>query len=220
MLRDLCGEDTLKNVAIVTTMWDQEPSKEKCVAREQELMTDDLFFKRVIDKGAQMLRHDNSMHSARNIVSRFIANPPVTLRIQAELVDEKKDITQTAAGKDIQGELASLIEQHKRELQSLREDLMKAIEKRDLETKQELEEERADVQRELKRIEADKERLSREYREEKARADAEIRRLKAEFEAEREGRLAKEKDIDDFKKGAKEKGWRRKFASCFGRVFH
>ncbi|KAI0766719.1 hypothetical protein BC629DRAFT_1596240 [Irpex lacteus] len=141
-LRELCGEETLDHVAIVTTMWDQEVSDERAIAREEELKTDSLFFKNAIEKGAQMLRHNNTVESARAI-----------------LVDEKKDITQTIAGTELQAELSNLIQQHTRELQSLKEDLTKALEKKDMQAKQEIEEERAQMQSQLKKIEADKEQL-------------------------------------------------------------
>ncbi len=217
-LRELCGEETLDHVAIVATMWDQEVSDERAIAREEELKTDSLFFKNAIEKGAQMLRHNNTVESARAIVSHFMNKSTVTLRIQTELVDEKKDITQTIAGTELQAELSNLIQQHNRELQSLKEDLTKALEKKDMQAKQEIEEERAQMQSQLKKIEADKEKLSAQYREEKARANAEIRKLKAEFEAERQGRLAIEKDLETLK--VKETGRRKGFVRRLGRIFH
>ncbi|KAI0091159.1 P-loop containing nucleoside triphosphate hydrolase protein [Irpex rosettiformis] len=203
MLRKLCGDETLENVAIVTTMWDQESSEEKGTAREQELMTDPLFFKHVVDKGAQMLRHDNGSVSARNIVSRFISKSPVTLRIQKELVDENKDIGDTAAGIAVQGSLATLIEEHKREIRTLQEDMLKAMREHDLQTKQELEEERAEMEIKLKKMENDRQRLSREYLEEKAKVDAELRRLQEELYATRESRANAQKEVEDLKANTK-----------------
>jgi len=53
MFRKLCGEETLRNVLIVTTMWGIVPVPQ-AEAREKELASDDLLFKSVIDKGARM----------------------------------------------------------------------------------------------------------------------------------------------------------------------
>src|SRR5688572_18581441 len=67
MFRRLCGDSTLKNVIIVTNMWGQVP-KEVGEARETELATQDLFFKPVLDSGALMLRHHNTIDSAHDIL--------------------------------------------------------------------------------------------------------------------------------------------------------
>ena len=73
MFRKLCGDETLKNVLIVTTMWGAvEPSIGD--AREKELTTNDLLFKPVLDKGARMLRHDNTPGRAQDIVRSVMRN--------------------------------------------------------------------------------------------------------------------------------------------------
>jgi len=65
MFRKLCGDDTLKNIVIVTNMWG-EVGQAKGQMREAELKNK--FFKPTLDKGAQMLRHDNTVESAHNIL--------------------------------------------------------------------------------------------------------------------------------------------------------
>ena len=96
MFRSLCGEATLKNVVIVTNMW-SEVAEQKGVAREHELATDGMLFKPVLDKGAQMMRHLNTLDSAQNILRRFVENRPLPLQIQHEMVDQQKALEQTAA---------------------------------------------------------------------------------------------------------------------------
>ena len=56
MFRKFCGDEALKNVAIVTNMWG-EVSLEKGIAREKELASDDDFFKPVLQRDARMMRH-------------------------------------------------------------------------------------------------------------------------------------------------------------------
>ena len=64
--------------------------------RERELF--DYFFKPALDKGAQIVRHHNTVQSAHDIIWRVVKNHPVVLQIQRELVDEGKNIIDTAAG--------------------------------------------------------------------------------------------------------------------------
>lgn len=122
MFRQLCGDSTLKNVVIVTNMWG-EVSKEVGIARERELANEDLFFKPVLRKGAIMLRHENDGDSAHNVLRHILENSPLSLQIQRELVDEKKDISQTAAGAELNRELMLQIQRHKEEMKELQAEM-------------------------------------------------------------------------------------------------
>ena len=217
MLRKLCGDATLKNVAIVTSMWDQESSVERAIAREEELMTDDLFFKPVLDKGAQMLRHDRGLESARDIVSRFITKTPMALQIQRELVEDQKLLEDTAAGVAVQGSLAALIEDHKREIQALREDMRTAIRERDEETRQELEDERKKLEGLIVTMEEDRARLSREFEEERKKADEEIQQLREEMRRQHDQLAAKQGEIEDL--ASAKRGGMKKMFQKLGNIF-
>jgi len=122
MFRQLCGESTLKNVVIVTNMWG-EVSKEIGEAREQELLTKDIFFKPALDKGASLKRHENNPASAYKILRAIIDNHPLLLQIQRELVDEKKDISQTSAGKELTKEWEEQMEKHRKEMKKIQEEM-------------------------------------------------------------------------------------------------
>ena len=102
MFRELCGDAALRNVVIVTNMWG-EVSPEDGLDRENQLSSK--FFKPVLDLGAQMARHYNSIRSAHEIIRRILKNRPMPLRIQRELVDEHLDIADTAAGNTVNREL-------------------------------------------------------------------------------------------------------------------
>lgn len=194
MLRQLCGDDTLRNVVIVTNMWDHV-QQEKGIAREEELQSDELLFRPVLEKGARMLRHDNTTASARAIVRQLAKGQPRTLRIQEELVEQKKDITQTAAGVELQGELSVLMKKHRKELEAVREEMTKALVERDLETRKELDETRRDLEKKLRTLESDRERLSREYLREKQEASEQIRKLLEAHERERQLRKEREAEL-------------------------
>ena len=120
MFRKLCGDDTLKNVVIVTNMWG-EVGQAKGEMREAELKNK--FFKPALDKGAQMLRHGNTVESAHNILRHIIQNHPLPLKIQRELVDEKKDIGETAAAQEVESQIHELIQKHQTEMKQLQEEM-------------------------------------------------------------------------------------------------
>jgi cell division FtsZ-interacting protein ZapD len=120
MFRELCGEKSLKNVVIVTNMWGSV-IHQKGVERERELA--DEHFKAAIGKGAQLCRHKNTPESARAILRAILKNQPVVLEIQRELIDEGKDIGQTAAGAELKREILEVEEKYQKEIKALEEKL-------------------------------------------------------------------------------------------------
>ena len=104
--RKLCGEDTLRNVVLVTNMWGAV-DPQLGAQRERELLTqDDLGFKSALEKGAKMMRHDRNGQSAADILRYVLGNNnPMALQIQREIVDERKNVSQTAAAYEIEKEL-------------------------------------------------------------------------------------------------------------------
>lgn len=194
MFRKLCGDETLKNVLLVTTMW-SHVDKQTGEAREAQLGTDELLFRPVIEKGASMVRHDNSQESAQNIIRAIMRNHPQVLRIQRELVDEHKDISETGAGEELGKELAELARKHKQELQEIQEQMEAALEERDMETKKELEEYQKKLQGEMEKAEKDRERLSKEYADEKKRSDAQIAQMRRDLEAEKKASQERREEL-------------------------
>ena len=65
MLRELCGEKTLKNVILMTNMWGRV-TPQQGADREQQLK--DKYFKAAIEKGAQLCRYTNTPQSAQVIL--------------------------------------------------------------------------------------------------------------------------------------------------------
>ena len=183
MFRELCGDTTLKNVILVTNMWG-EVSRDIGEAREDELTSD--FFKPVLDKAAQMARHHNTAQSAHDIIRRIMKNRPVALQIQRELVDEHKDIVDTAAGGVINQELKEQIRKHQVELRMVQEEMMQAMKERDEEARQELEEESRKLQEEMERIKKDSEGMASNYAEEKERMETRMKQMEREAKRERE----------------------------------
>ena len=91
----------MSNVVIVTNMWTGD-SQDINEAREKELSN--TFLRPALDKGAQMVRHNNTVESVHDILRMIVKNQPIMLQIQRELVDEGRDIVDTAA-EDLRGEI-------------------------------------------------------------------------------------------------------------------
>ena len=166
MFRNLCGESALRNVVIVTNMWvGVEP--ELGNAREAELMREDIFFKPVLDKGAGMARHENTVASAETIVRLIVGNHPLPLQIQKELVEERKDIVETSAGQELSRELDNQIRKHEEDIRILTEEMEQAVREKDEEARGELEIETRRMHEEVRRFEMEAKKLASDRRREK-----------------------------------------------------
>lgn len=169
MFRQLCGADALQNVAIVTNMWGSV-SEEVGEAREQELASKEHFFKPVLDKGAKFLRHHNTLDSAHIILRHLITNRPMALRIQREIVDEHKDLCDTAAGGEIGREFREQEKRHREEMKNVREEMQAAMKERDEETRKEMAAEYQKLQAEMVKVQTESEKLKSDYSAEMAKA--------------------------------------------------
>jgi len=183
MFRELCGDSTLKNVVLITNMWG-DVSEDVGEERESELMTD--FYKPALDKGAQIARHHNTVESAHAIIRRIVKNRPITLQIQRELVDEHKDIIDTAAGEAINKELNEQMRRHQAGMKELQEEMEKAMKEKDEETRQELEEGTRKLQEQMDKIKMESEGMASSYQEEKERMEERMRQMQEEARQERD----------------------------------
>lgn len=182
MFRKLCGESTLKNVILVTNMWGKV---EQGVgeARERELAG--VYFKPAIDKGAQLVRHHNTTVSSHDIIRRIMKNDPTPLRIQQELVDEGKKISDTAAGEAINEEINMLIRRHEVEMRGLREEMRQALKEKDEETRKELEEETRRIREQMDKMRVESETMASKYNEERKRMEETMQRMQEQAKQER-----------------------------------
>ena len=184
MFRELCGEKTLKNVVIVTTMWG-EVTPAKGAAREAELATNTKFFKSAIDKQALLLRHDNTLSSAQSILCRIIHNQPLSLRIQDEVVTEGKDISQTAAGEELGRELAEQTRKFQAEMSALQEQTNAAIREKDEETRMELEEGRQNLRNQMMKAQMDMNKLVSNFQADNQQMERRLRSAEEKYERDR-----------------------------------
>jgi hypothetical protein len=203
MFRELCGDSSLKNVVILTNMWG-EVNKEVGEARERELANDDLFFRPVLEKGAKMIRHDHTIASAQKVLRYFFNTRPAVLQIQREIVDEKKDILQTAAGEELNKALIEQMQRHKREMADLQEEwqgklrlaadlsramltiILAALDAKDEETRREIEAESKKLKKEMERIEGESQKLASNFQQEKEELVKKMMEMDAEAKRDQE----------------------------------
>ncbi|KAL4074775.1 P-loop containing nucleoside triphosphate hydrolase protein [Scleroderma yunnanense] len=141
MFQELCGEEAYGNVIVVTNMWGTVP-EEDGVARETELATKDVFYKPILERKGVM--------------------EPTVLRIQRELA-EGKDITQTAAFRQLDRELSELALQRQKNLEQLKADMARAEQEMDEETQNELAEEKQKLEEELRTVQTQASTLAFDY---------------------------------------------------------
>ena len=183
MFRKLCGDNALQNVVIVTNMWG-EVDPQVGADREAELKNEDIFFKPVLEKGAQMARHENTVPSAESIIRHILNNHPLPLRIQEELVDQHMDISDTGAGEELNREINAQIRRHKEEMRLLKEGMEQAMKDKDEETRRELELETQRMQRDIDRFQHDSQRLESDYKKEKERLEERMGQMESQARQE------------------------------------
>ena len=119
VFRKLCGTDSLKNVVIVTTMWDEVTPEEgsRC---EQELMSNNSLFKPLLDDGAIMVRHDRTAESASKVIAHILGKSVTTPLTVRGLVVERKILEQIAPGTELDNGIDELTRESKEEADSLK----------------------------------------------------------------------------------------------------
>jgi membrane protein involved in colicin uptake len=170
-------------VVLLTNMWG-EVSHEVGEARERELTSN--FFKPALDKGAQLVRHHNTEQSAHNVIRTIMNNHPVVLQIQREIVDEHKDIANTAAGEAIDRELKEAARRHEAEVKKAQEEAARALREKEEEAMRQREAEARRLEEEMRRRREEEERIALQRHQEMERAEAEARRLEEQARMERQ----------------------------------
>ncbi|KAK7032287.1 hypothetical protein VNI00_013246 [Paramarasmius palmivorus] len=117
VFRELCGDDTLKNMVILTNMWGQTAQK-VAESRETQLMNNEAFLKLAIEKGAQM--------------------EPIPLKIQVEMGKEGRDVSQTASAEKVDKKMYTEIRKHQETITALKADMKATLQGKDQERQQKL----------------------------------------------------------------------------------
>ena len=121
--KNICGHDAFQNVVLVTTMWD-DVTPEEGAAREQELQR--TYWKHMISRGSRMKRCSNTKESAWHIISDFKPGARRPLLLQKELVDERKPLAETTAGRPLFRWLSDVVNSVQKAVRALQRKLSKA----------------------------------------------------------------------------------------------
>ncbi|CAE6519310.1 unnamed protein product [Rhizoctonia solani] len=132
MVKDLCGDDNLNHVVLVTNRWclDAEQEEEE---REQQIVSDPTRFGTSRLKSVQVRRLKNkyTKEDAQGIVEIFENTPSITLQIQQEMQDAGRSFDKTTAASRIDvdlhvrsNELAKEIERNESRLQSMHAEIV------------------------------------------------------------------------------------------------
>ncbi|KAH0562389.1 hypothetical protein GP486_002912 [Trichoglossum hirsutum] len=167
MFRELCGDEPLKNVILVTSFWD-DVLRNVAEKREEELRTE--FWGGMIRRGSRTDRFQGRA-SALSIILSLTKKKPVPLEIQCELVEQRKPLVETAAGIAVNEELARLEAKHKREREQLQREMQEALEARDRELQGILQEQRQKLDEELDRVHRQQEMMKAERRADRRRME-------------------------------------------------
>ena len=111
----MCGEDDLGNIVLGTTKWNLNVPDSNL--RHNQLVAE--YWKPLLDKGAKAFRIENTA-SAQKLIEPIISprahetlNDTV-LQIQREMVDKKKLIPETQAGKELRYTLEEVLDIHRK----------------------------------------------------------------------------------------------------------
>ncbi|KAJ2911899.1 hypothetical protein MD484_g8513, partial [Candolleomyces efflorescens] len=123
IFQKLCGRRSIRNVALLTTRWDQV-KQSTATSRENELRTKSPLFKYFLDNGAALFRYDrkDGISPAQTIIRHFLNTTPTPLTIQREIVDEGKLLSETAAGIELQKDFRKRMEDAHKTMRHLKEE--------------------------------------------------------------------------------------------------
>ena len=195
MFCKLCGDETLENVVLVTNMWGEVTPE---VGKDREKQLSGRFFKPVLDLGARMVPHHDTAEPAHNIIRRIVENHPLVLQIQKEVVDQKKDVIDTAADEAVNEELNKQMKEHRAGLRKFQEGMARAMKDKDERTRRQLEEDRKKLQAQVDRVKKESEGLASNFAAEREKWEAKVKEMGQKAKEDRE-RVAVEhkRQLDD-----------------------
>jgi hypothetical protein len=88
MFGELCGPAAYKNVVVLTTFWEQVPTPKVGDQREEQLKSK--YFAKLVEGGAQFMRHDCTVESTRKVLRHFLPMPPTITQFQKEIREDGK----------------------------------------------------------------------------------------------------------------------------------
>ncbi|KAM7197446.1 hypothetical protein V8F20_006591 [Naviculisporaceae sp. PSN 640] len=168
--RDLCGDESMTSVALATTHWSRDPrERSRQEQRHQELSNNDLFWKEMIRKGAQVFKHDNGIGSAWSVVNYLLdRNSTPGSGIYPQVIRELASgmtLDQTTIGAAFNRQIRELSENYENQINELRREMdeMRRQSQRDSRRIDQITEDREDLEAEIRYLQ-DKLREEKLYR--------------------------------------------------------
>jgi hypothetical protein len=117
MFKSLCGEQNLKNVVLLTTMWSHLRDEAVGLQRERELRKE--YWMDMEKGGSTIRRYEGTRREAEAIICRLMREKDIVLDIQSELVDQQKRLEDTGAGQWIVPQLDLKIGESDKQIRQL-----------------------------------------------------------------------------------------------------
>ncbi|KAF4997000.1 hypothetical protein FGRMN_4140 [Fusarium graminum] len=203
LLKAIFGFKSYRNLAIITTMWPENPdSAEEGIIeeRETELLTEYAFFGDLVAGGAQPFRHYEHGHhdlhsqtaSAQNIMNHLLDtlddHIPEVLQLQREMVDERKSLGQTTAGIAAARYLHKARQTHQTRLNEIQGDINEVSLSQDTQLELQLKELELQAKMNFQKVEKDYQTLTRTmenlYRAETKALEQQIAVINLQFQNE------------------------------------
>ena len=125
MFEELCGKNAFHNVILTTTMWD-EVDEETGEERERELKIQ--YWRKMLELGSTTRRFLRTRESAFDVIEPLIeaANCRRSVLLQDELVNMRRSLPATSAGRELFSEMGQLVSQRKDLLRRIRHEIRKS----------------------------------------------------------------------------------------------
>lgn len=211
MFKRLCGDQNLSNVVMATCQWERVVEADG-IERERQLKETHNFWGYMVERGSQVHRHYNNRESALRLIDSLVgctkSRPKIVLDIQAQMVDEGKDLAETAAGQAVDDAIAKQRERFAKQIAESQADMKEALAARDRETadllaqhQEEMNERVRRLDREHSALQVSLERLQEERFEKMKKALEDAERVSAEaremMESTRREQERKQKILED-----------------------
>jgi hypothetical protein len=123
LFRQLVGDEALGNVILATTQWSRisDSDMPAALGREQELR--DKYWREMLDADSMTTRFTGDRASAEGIVAQLLGKKHVVLKLQRELIDEKKSLGKTGAGLFLKPKIDRKMRENREDLKRLKAEL-------------------------------------------------------------------------------------------------
>lgn len=136
IMQKLCGSETFENVVLASTFWDLV-DKSSGSQRESELCQTPQFWGGMKRNGSKVIRIEDYAQS-KDVLLHLAGKHDVALQIQVEMVEDKKNLSATAAGQKLTEECERHDQEHQREKNDMEHRAKAELIKRDEENKRKI----------------------------------------------------------------------------------